>query len=206
MWRGLHNESPCSISFLRPRAICSMHSFNMLPHICKPSTFLPQGCWSSNRNDRWSRLGLCNLATLGHSLSLWEEFINPRCYLELRTALGREERVQKNLGWETDLVIFDRAHIIWDTENKVLQHSSNPTSTSPRHLWRGENFHIQINFICPCKKKYKRLKWQCLHPPVWKRKSNKRDTKGPHRNPATERQTVSKSYCLEWRCLFPLTQ
>lgn len=55
---------------------------------------------------------LYSLATLGHSLSLWEEFINPRCYLELETALGREERVQKNLGWEADLVIFDRAHII----------------------------------------------------------------------------------------------
>lgn len=49
-----------------------------------------------------------SLATPGHSLSLWEEFINPRCYLELETALGREERVQTNLGWETDLVIFDR--------------------------------------------------------------------------------------------------
>ena len=54
-----------------------------------------------------------SLATLGHSLTLWEEFSNPRCYLELETPLDREERAQNNLDWEIDLVIFDRAiHII----------------------------------------------------------------------------------------------
>lgn len=76
---------------------------------------------------------LHSLVTPDHSLTLWEGFINFRCYLEFVTPLGREDRVQRSQYGETDLVVFDRAHIIRYLRQwyNVVQHSSNPTSASP---------------------------------------------------------------------------